>query len=61
MPIKETSWKDERGNEHPMLELTENEKDKNPFSFGIGKALRIQNNIEELPQAINDFLEKNKK
>ena len=42
----------------PVLILKRSEEDKFPFSFGLGKARLIMENIEEIKKFIEDNSEK---
>ena len=47
MPVERTEYK---GN--PLLVLKRTEEDKYPFSFGVGKARLILENIEEIKKFV---------
>ncbi len=39
---------------NPILKLKRNEEDRYPFSFGLGKARLILDNIEEVKKFVED-------
>ena len=47
MPVERTEYK---GN--PLLVLKRNEEDKYPFSFGVGKARLILENVDEIKKFV---------
>lgn len=49
MPVERTEYK---GN--PLIVLKRNEEDKYPFSFGVGKARLILENIKEIEKFVSE-------
>jgi len=46
---------------HPMLVLKRSEDEKFPFSFGVGKAKMILDNLDEIRAFVKDCDEKGSK